>query len=90
MILDFEYRKGKLIISEIDEEGDIKMKYHNWRRPKQFVQCLESDNDVDPEFTTWDGRPVKKEYTNRPNRHAIYEFLDRLPEEELERLHTYR
>lgn len=90
MILDFEYNKGKLIISEIDENGDIKMKYHDWRRPKQFKECDDNDPDKHTGFKTWDNKPVKLEYTNRPNRFSIYEYIDRLPEEEQKRLHQYQ
>jgi DNA polymerase elongation subunit (family B) len=90
MILDFEYRNKQILISEIDENGDIKVNYYPWESPKKFVPCDESDPDKHAKFTTWDKKPVKLQYTSRPNRFAIYEYLDRLPEKERERLFSYK
>jgi DNA polymerase elongation subunit (family B) len=88
MILDFEYsgKNKKLIVSEITDSGDIKLNYYDWYKPKKFVPCSESDPDRDPVYMTWDKKPVKKEETYSPNRFSIYEFIDRLPAEEKERL----
>lgn len=89
MIFDFQYSKGKVVLSEIDETGNIKLNYYNWRRPKKYVSCEESDPDKHEKYTTWDKRPVKTVDTPYPNRFAMYEFIDRLPKEELERIHKY-
>lgn len=86
MILDFEYKNRKLIVSEIDEHGEIKFNYYPWGRPKKFVPCEDFDDNKHPQYTTWDKKPVKLEYTNMPNRFSVYEFLDRLNDEEQERL----
>lgn len=90
MILDFEYRNKKILISEIDENGDIKINYYPWESPKKFVPCQEDDPDKHPKYTTWDKKPVKLQYTTRPNRFSIYEYLDRLPEKEKERLFSFQ
>jgi DNA polymerase elongation subunit (family B) len=90
MLLDFEYSKGKIVLSEIDEHGDIKMSYYPWRNPKKYISCSESDPEKHPKYRTWDKRPVKLIGTNMPNRFSIYEFLDRLPEEDKKRIFEYK
>jgi DNA polymerase elongation subunit (family B) len=90
MILDFQYSAKKILISEIDDNGDIKMNYYPWRQPKKYVSCSSSDPDKHPKYTTWDRKPVKVVDTNVPNRFSIYEFLDRLPTDEKERLFAYK
>ncbi len=87
MLLDFEYKKGKLIVSEIDENGDVKFNYYPWRQPKKYVTCDENDINKHPKYHTWDNNPVKLVDTFSPNRYSIYEYLDRLPEEERTRLY---
>jgi DNA polymerase elongation subunit (family B) len=86
MLLDFEYKKGKLIVSEIDEMGDVKFNYYPWRQPKKYVSCDENDINRHAKYHTWDNKPVKLVDTYSPNRYAVYEFLDRLPLEERDRL----
>lgn len=90
MLLDFEYSKGKIILSELDTNGDIKMSYYPWRRPKKYVSCSESDPEKHPKYRTWDRKPVKVTETTFPNRFSIYEFLDRLPDEDKERIFSYK
>lgn len=86
MILDFEFKNSTLIVSEIDERGNIKLNRYDWANPKQYVKCSENDPHRNKTYTTWDGSAVKLEYTKRPNRFAVYEFIDRLPVAEKERL----
>lgn len=88
MLLDFEYRKKKLIISYI-KNGNIKLKYYDWPNPTKFVVCDYNDTHRDGKFVTWDGKSVKKIYTTRPDRTSIYYFLDSLPEDEREEIFKY-
>lgn len=90
MILDFEYRNKNLIISEIDKNGDIKINYYPWSSPKKYVTTTENDKDKSEKYTTWDNKPVKTQYTPRPNRFSIYEYLDRLEQKEKDRLFEYQ
>lgn len=90
MILDFEYSKSKIVLSEIDDNGDIKMSYYPWRKPKKYVSCSENDPEKHPKYRTWDRRPVKIAETSYPNRFSIYEFLDRLPDEDKKRIFEYK
>lgn len=89
MILDFEYSKGKLLVSEVDEKGDIKMNYYPWRNPKKYEICDTSDPEKHPKYHTWDKKPVKIVNTNSPNKFSTYEYIDRLPREEKDRLFKY-
>lgn len=89
MVLDFEYVNGKLIISEINEKGKIAFNYYPWKNPKKFEETTSDDPDKHPRFHTWDGNPVKLTPCVRPDRFSIYEFIDRLPQEERDRLFAF-
>jgi DNA polymerase elongation subunit (family B) len=88
MILDFEYngKSKKLIVSEINEKGNIEFNHYDWKNPKKFTPCSATDPDRSKRFTTWDKKPVKLVPVQRPNRFAIYEYIDALPEADRERL----
>lgn len=90
MILDFEYLKGKLLVSEINDQGNVVFNHYNWKNPKKFIPCSSDDHDKHPKYTTWDKKAVKLVSTNNPNRFSIYEFIDALPKEEQERLFSIK
>jgi DNA polymerase elongation subunit (family B) len=48
----------------------------------KYVACEDTDTQKHPEFRSWDGKSVKQIEVNQPDRYAIYEFLDGLPESE--------
>jgi DNA polymerase elongation subunit (family B) len=48
----------------------------------KYVACEDTDHQKHPEFRSWDGKSVKQIEVNQPDRYAIYEFLDCLPESE--------
>jgi DNA polymerase elongation subunit (family B) len=48
----------------------------------KYVSCEDSDPQKHPRFKSWDGKSVKQIEVNQPDRYAIYEFLDALPEDE--------
>ena len=48
----------------------------------KYVACEDTDLQRHPEFRSWDGKNVKQVDVNQPDRYAIYEFLDGLPESE--------
>jgi DNA polymerase elongation subunit (family B) len=89
MLLDYEYKNKKLLISHIDESGSVKLKYFPWNNPTKFVVCSGNDSDKSGKYTTWDGKSVKEAYTTRPNRSSIYDFMDGLPKEEQEMIFNY-
>jgi len=90
MIIDYEYNsfKKKLIISHIVKDGNIKLKYFNWQ-PTKYISTSLDDPQRDGTYVTWDGRPTKEIYTKYPNKYAIYDFLDSLPEQEQDVLFEY-
>jgi DNA polymerase elongation subunit (family B) len=67
MILDIEQKPHELTCSYFNKEGAIeyvripivKEDRFNWDN------CLESDKDKDKEFTSWDGKSVKKNFNNQ-------------------------
>ena len=84
MLVETQYltNSKKLVVSYVDKTGDIKLKYYNWDNPMKYVACEETDPQRHPEFRSWDGKNVKQVDVNHPDRYAIYEFLDSLPESE--------
>jgi DNA polymerase elongation subunit (family B) len=84
MLIETEYLTNtkKLVVSYVDKNGDIKLKYFNWKTPMKYVSCEDSDPHKHPKFKSWDGKSVKQIEVSQPDRYAIYEFLDALPENE--------
>lgn len=84
MLVETQYltNSKKLVVSYVDKTGDIKLKYFNWDNPMKYVACEDTDPQRHPEFKSWDGKSVKQVEVNQPDRYAIYEFLDALPESE--------
>lgn len=89
MLLDTEYRNNNLIVSYVDNQGVIKLKYYNWSRPTKFIKCAEDDPEKSGRFVTWDGSSCKEIYSRYPNRYSIYDFIDNLPENEKEEIYSY-
>ena len=84
MLVETQYLSNskKLVVSYVDKTGDIKLKYYNWDNPMKYVACEDNDPLRHPSFRSWDGKSVKQIEVNQPDRYAIYEFLDALPESE--------
>ena len=92
MLVDTQYLGGnskKLVVSYVDKSGDIKLKYFNWDNPMKYVSCEDNDPQRHPEYKSWDGKSVKQVEVNIPDRYAIYEFLDSLPENEKEEIFEF-
>lgn len=94
MLVDTEYnfKTKKLLVSYVDTDGEIKVKYINWENPTKYVVCDESDPDKDPQYTTWDKKPIKKVSCANfpgPDKYAIYEFLDHLPQDEQDEIFAF-
>lgn len=90
MLIDFEYKNNKLIISHIDDNGNIKLKYYDWYNPTKFIKCESDDPDRNEKYTTWDGINVKEIYSKYPNRYSVYEYLDKLPKDEQDELFNFK
>ncbi len=79
----------KLVCSYVDKSGDIKLKYYEWENPMKYVTCEDTDPQKHPIYKSWDKKSVKQVEVNHPDRYAIYEFLDALPESEKDELFEY-
>ena len=91
MLIDFQYLTNtkRLVISYVDNTGDIKLKYFEWENPMKYVTCSDDDADKHDTFKSWDGKSVKLESVSNPDRYTVYEFLDALPEKEKEEIFEY-
>jgi DNA polymerase elongation subunit (family B) len=91
MLVETQYLSNskKLVVSYVDKSGDIKLKYYNWDNPMKYVACDDADSLRHPEYRSWDGKSVKQVEVNHPDRYAIYEFLDALPDSEKEEIFEF-
>ena len=89
MLVDTEYRSNNLIISYIDKNGQIKLKYKNWSRPTKFIKTSDDDHEKSGQYVTWDGSSVKEIYSRYPNKYSIFDFIDSLPEDEKDEIYGY-
>lgn len=91
MLVDTQYltNSKKLVVSYVDKTGDIKLKYYDWDNPMKYVKCEDTDPQKHPIYRSWDKHAVKQIEVNIPDRYAIYEFLDALPEDEKNEIYEY-
>ena len=89
MIVDYEYKYGQLIISHVDDNKQIKLRYYKWPNPSKYIITDDSDHQRDGKYVTWDGKSVKKVPTKNPNRYSVYDFIDELPQSEQDILFKY-
>jgi DNA polymerase elongation subunit (family B) len=91
MLIETQYLTNtkKLVCSYVDKSGEIKLKYYDWDNPLKYVTCEDNDDQKHPIFKSWDGKSVKQVQVERPDRYAIYEFLDSLPQDEQDELFEF-
>jgi len=91
VLVDTQYliNTRKLVVSYVDKTGDIKLKYYDWQNPLKYVTCEDNDLQRHPDFKSWDGKNVKQIEVNHPDRYAVYEFLDALPDKEKEEIFEF-
>jgi len=91
MLVDTQYltNSKQLVVSYVDDTGNIKLKYYPMEKPMKYEVCEHNDKDVDPVYTSWDSKPIKKVETSHPDRYAIYEYLDALPDSDKDEIFEY-
>lgn len=89
MLVDYEYRNSNLIISYVDQSGKIKLKYKNWPRATKFITTSDSDPEKSGSYVTWDGKSCKEIFTRYPNKYSVYDFIDKLPDDEKNEIYEY-
>lgn len=91
MLLDTQYMTNskQLLVSYIDSSGTVKIKYYPWQQPMKYEVCDYHDKNRHPINKSWDGKPVKLVPTTFPDRYAIYDFLDSLPDSEKDVIFEY-
>jgi hypothetical protein len=91
MLVETQYLSNskRLVVSYVDKSGDIKLKYYNWDNPMKYITCEHTDPQRHPKYKSWDGKSVKQIEVNHPDRYAIYEFLDSLPQSERDEIFEF-
>lgn len=91
MLVETQYLKKtrRLVVSYVDKNGELKLKYYNWDNPMKYVSCDDNDPHQDPKYKSWDNKRVKQVEVNYPDRYTVYNFLDDLPEEEKEEIFEF-
>jgi DNA polymerase elongation subunit (family B) len=91
VLIDTQYliNTRKLVVSYVDKTGDIKLKYYDWQTPLKYVTCEDNDPQRHPDYKSWDNKHVKQIEVNHPDRYAVYEFLDALPEKERDEIFEF-
>ena len=91
MIIDTQYlsKTKKLVVSYVDKQGQIKLKYYDWQTPLKYVACEDWDADKHPTYKSRDGKSIKQIEVNYPDRYAVYEFLDNLPKHEQDEIFEF-
>jgi len=89
MLVDYEFRGSNLIISFVNKNGKIKLKYKSWSRPTKFITTSDDDPEKSGRFVTWNGQSVKEIYSRYPNKYSVYDFIDSLPEDEKKEIYEY-
>ena len=91
MLVETQYltNSKRLVVSYVDKTGDIKLKYYEWENPMKYIVCEDNDVDKHPSFRSWDNKSVKQIEVNHPDRYAIYEFLDSLPQSEQDEIFEF-
>lgn len=88
MIIETQYLpSGKLLVSSVGPDGELKTDYFKWENPFKYAKCHKDDPERDLQYHDWEGNSVKKVYSSRVDRYSTYEFLDSLPDEETAELH---
>jgi DNA polymerase elongation subunit (family B) len=90
MLVDYEYKAGRLVASYIGADGNLKVKHFNYRNPVKFQLTDDHDPMAHSVYKSWDGRKVKQMPTNKPDRYSIYEYLDSLPKDEQDEIFNYQ
>jgi len=91
MLLDTQYMMNsrQLVVSYINKDGAIKIKYIPWEQPMKYEVCERGDRNRHPKYKTWDNKAVKQVPVSYPDRYSIYEFLDNLPQDEQDIIFEY-
>lgn len=80
-MIDIEQMPDRLRISHFGKDGTIQFKDIAIPRSEKFKWDLAGTERSDPNFLSWDGKPVKKTFSMFLGKYRIEEFLSSLPTE---------
>lgn len=89
MIVDINQSLGKLEVSYIGEEGELRLIEIDIPKNEQFIWDYASpQSKKDPNFKSWDEKPVKKTRSKFLNKYRIQEFLLNQPDHIKDKLYA--
>ena len=88
-MIDIEQLQDRLRISYYGKDGGIKFKDIAIPRVDKFKWELTGNERRDPNFVSWDGKPVKKTSSFFLNKYRIEEFLFSLPKEMTDEIYEF-
>lgn len=80
-MIDIEQMNDRLRISHFGKEGEIAFKDIAIPKSEKFKWDLAGSERRDPNYLSWDGKPVKKTFSHFLSKYRIEEFLSSLPSE---------
>lgn len=89
MIVNYEWKNSKVLVSYIDKKGRLKFKNYPMPNPMNWEVTTEDDIAKSDKLRTWDRKPVKQVLTRYPSRYSLYEFFHDLPKEEKDDIFAY-
>lgn len=90
MIVNIEQQQGKLIVSYVNKEGGISFSQINIPPNQQYIYVYSRGKaGSDPNFISWDGRPVRKVPSMFLSNHRIQELFMDAGEEALSKLFEF-
>lgn len=89
MIIDIENLGNSLRISHYNSKGKPEISTYDVHRPWKWVTCNNGDKNADPEYTSWNNKPVKHVKSNSLDRYSLIEFIENLPQEEKDKIFAY-
>ena len=89
MLIDWNYKAGKLLVSYIDKKGKYRYKHLPYSSPKIWQVNADLPIRDDDDARTWDGHRCVQVPTRRPNKYSVLDYLSSLDPEEVDDILGY-
>lgn len=91
MLLDYIQQGNSISVSYYGKDGKTHIENIQLREDQMFnwKECYESSTKKDQKYVSWNGKPVKREPTNKLSTFRIAEIIDDLPKEKYDKIFEY-